>query len=212
MTAKNLEQQLEEAQLEATNARNRAQELERAIIAGDTKVTIADVEAEESKARYADLRARSTERNLEEARKAERESAINAIRHEIETTDLGNPEYFTSLLKAVEDAQLNLIEAAGKRTAQIRDWRKQLIGLGIENYIPGASLEPAEGIAPIRPLGSGTPSIRIDGRRVGAVDADSLLSEIFKIPEAKRRNKDIYVTLRQQIGEPTPSTGSRKKS
>lgn len=210
-TITELENQVDAAAIDATAARDRAAELERLIVAGDTSLGIADVVAEESKARYADLRAKNAALNLERARAAEREAQIKEIRSEIESTDLGDPDHFGKLLKAVEDAQLAFLEASESRAEQIRGWRKRLRDLGVGEFRRGVHEAPEFGVAPGKPIGGGRGEIFLDDRIISWPEPNQFLDELRKYPHPERRPRELNRLLALQLGEqPRPQKSSRK--
>lgn len=197
MTIADLEEQLDAVTAEAETARERAVALEQKIIAGDQNVSIADVQAEESKARYADLKVKNSKRLLDEAREVDRLNSLKAIRKEIETTEL-NADHLVDLLKAVEDASLAFIKASRERETLIQGWRNRLHALNAEQMRSGWA-PPAEqfGIAAY-PMQN---RIRIDDRQVASVNARSYLDLVHDNPDPSKRMRDIYELLRLELGE-----------
>ncbi|MGW9167913.1 hypothetical protein [Agromyces sp. NPDC055658] len=193
-----LERELESSEAEVQAARDRAATLENDIINGNTKVKISDIEAEESRARYAELRIQNTVRRLSEAREQLRISEIQSIREEIETTPLDS-EQFTRLLQAVEDAQLAFLEAAEARSTQLRAWRKRLRELGVEDFTNSSPREDETLLAPYPTQYSSVADIRVGTGRIGAIDPNLYLTEVFKVPVASRRNYDIYQHMRRAL-------------
>lgn len=206
MTAKNLEQQLEEAQLEASDARARAEELEQSVIRGDSKISIADIEAAESKARYAELRAASIGNQIVQAEATARRAAFKRVRKEIDETTDNTLERLAELLRTIDEASDKFLEVAKARTEQIQQWRAVLRENGAEPMKPNQKTPPAEqeGLAPSDRSGS----IRIDDVTVRAPgDVRWLLEQAIK-PSAPRTNpqrpvsqtqRDIYAQLRHTL-------------
>jgi hypothetical protein len=209
MTITELEEQLSAATTEAESARERATALEQKIIDGDQKVGMAQVEAEESKARYADLKVRKIERELETVRTAERDNAIKAIRTEIESSEISDPEHFIKLLHDVETAILAFTAAADERSARVYDWQSRLNALEVPPMGATWEFPPDDqfGIAPYGHNYTGYYRIRIDDTTIGTIQPKSYLDSVFTEPDAGRRVRDLANDLRSELG----SLASRRR-
>lgn len=203
--AQNADDRLEKARAAAKEARTKVAELETAIINGDPKTTIAQLESQESKARFAELQIKALELQLEREAAAELDAEIQSIRSEVEAADLSDAETYVRALHAVEDAVLTFREAVEDRHEQLTAWRRRLRKLGVQELSSDQNAPAGtHGIAPIRPTFSATAGpIRLDDTTYGPITADEYIADVLNLPTRAIRDRtareDVYDRLRRQV-------------
>jgi hypothetical protein len=146
------------AEAEAESAERAARNLEDAIAAGDSSVTLEAVEAAERKSRFAGLLAKGQRAKADRYRADVRAKARIALREEIIATAPKSGDEMVKALQAVEDAARAFMRLADEHDARVTDWRARIDAFkipwgttehGIENYgrvtVNGVTINQIEG-------------------------------------------------------------------
>lgn len=146
MTTTNLDQQITDAEHAHAALAQSLVDTESAIIAGDPKRSLADIEALERESRATELHIRALEARRDADQEAKRLSAINSLREEVEASKGAD---LAKLLRAVEAAASAFNAAVNDRNARIYEWRTRLLELGVDpatHATTDGSLAPSESV------------------------------------------------------------------
>jgi hypothetical protein len=119
-----------------------AAELEARILNGDTSITASDLAEARAAENLVGLQAEGARRKAEQDKVQARLDACTALHDEIQNSAITTGPALAELLRAVDTAARQFVEAVDTRNDQIRDWRKRMKALGVPES--SAPVPPAE--------------------------------------------------------------------
>lgn len=191
----NLDTQIADAEAEREAITQRLADTEAAIIAGDTKKTLGDIEALEREARVTDLQIRALHTRRDEEAETARLAGIKTIREEILASDIGSPDYFIAILNRLETAVLDLIAAGTNRREQMQEWKNRLYALG------ATPKDDEYGVTYVDEFSIGGARLRVDGITIGNFDPQSYIDAVVREPDPKIRTVNLENNLRVELGQ-----------
>ena len=119
------------AEAEAADAASLVKQLEESVINGDTDVEPEHIAAQESLARFAELRAEATRRKAQTVRQEERTAALRTLHDDIAGSLNADGKDLVKLLRAVEKSFEDFISGVEARDARFQGWKTALVALGV---------------------------------------------------------------------------------
>lgn len=130
------EDQVAQAEREATEAAALVDALEDRVRDGDDTVTPEQIEQARGLGRFAQLRAEATRRKAERAAHAQWLRQCNELRTEIEGYQTGGGEQLAQLLADAEKAVTGFVTAVNERNKVVAGWRHRMVDLGVQHTNP----------------------------------------------------------------------------
>lgn len=171
------------AEQAATDARDKIAEVEAAIIAGSSKLSISDLEGQERAARAAALEAKAARIRVADAVAKEQAAQIARVRAEI--TDSSNA-HLHKLLKELGKAALAFTAAALEHNDRVHRWHRELTDAGCEVNIERDGLTLGD---------NGLRSIHIDGSHVCLIPNIDHIVHVVPVWEAGETTDNPYLEL-----------------
>jgi hypothetical protein len=144
MTPTKLIDSVAAAEQEARDAAALATRLKEAVINGDRNVTPEQIDAQQSAARFAELRAEHTRRQVVEAARKVRSNSLKKLHDEIQVAHSNDGEALSSLLQAIEDSIESYVEATESRHERLHEWLRKLHALEVTELDASESNARAE--------------------------------------------------------------------
>lgn len=166
------EQIVADAETAATDAEALVAALEDKIMAGDASVTHEDLSTQISLARFARKFVEGAKTKAEGIRAANAAKAREALRAEILRDAPANGEHLLALIDSLMASANKLVEAANSHDAQLREWVRKALDLGVPDKGAASAVHAGLGV-------SAAGDVLIDAVMVRPVDAKNILRLLF---------------------------------